>query len=111
MGGQTAKGAGSNSGGGRKREKPPLPGGKGGPAPGFPKNPVWPGAGLGTMGGVKVPTGGGRTWKDAQLEEPVYRIAHTRFRYLDWNWNGEEAVLQSRCTDDRGTVQPSLAQF
>ena len=59
---------------------------------------------------VEISADGGRTWIDAQLQDPVLRIAHTRF-HLDWNWNGEEAVLQSRCTDERGTVQPSLAEL
>ena len=53
---------------------------------------------------------GGRTWKVAQLQDPIHRKAHTRFR-LDWSWDGNEAVLQSRCTDDRNEVQPTLAQL
>ena len=36
--------------------------------------------------------------------------AHTRFNF-DWNWDGEEAVLMSRCTDDQGDVQPSRAEL
>ena len=28
---------------------------------------------------------------------------------LDWRWDGREAVLQSRCTDETGYVQPTLA--
>ena len=59
---------------------------------------------------VEVSTDGGRGWRQAQLEEPVLRIAHTRF-HLDWKWDGKEAVLQSRCTDEQGNVQPSLAEF
>ena len=55
-------------------------------------------------------TDGGKTWKDAELQEPVVRLAHTRFRFR-WNWDGEEAVLQSRCTDERGDVQPTLAEL
>ena len=66
---------------------------------------AWSGGGAITR--VEVSTDGGRTWKDAQLQEPVHRIAHTRFRFA-WNWDGQEAVLQSRCRDDRGGVQPSL---
>ena len=67
-------------------------------------------SGGGAIRRVEVSTDSGRTWKDAQLQGPVHRIAHTRFR-LDWNWDGEEAVLQSRCTDDRGHVQPTLAEL
>ena len=67
-------------------------------------------SGGGAVRKVEVSTDGGRTWKDAKLQDPVLRIAHTRF-YMDWNWNGDEAILQSRCTDERGAVQPSLAQY
>ena len=38
----------------------------------------------------------------------MLRFAHARFR-LDWRWDGREAVLQSRCTDETGYVQPTLA--
>jgi sulfane dehydrogenase subunit SoxC len=66
-------------------------------------------SGGGKVRRVEVSTDGGRTWKDAELQEPVFSRAHTRFR-LPWNWNGEEAVLQSRCTDENGDVQPTLAE-
>src|SRR5262245_6607763 len=36
-------------------------------------------------------------------------MAHTRFGYT-WNWDGQEAEIQSRCTDELGQVQPSRAQ-
>ena len=65
-------------------------------------------AGVGLVRRVEVSTDGGRTWKDAALQEPVHRKAHTRFR-LPWNWDGEETVLQSRCTDDKGKVEPTVA--
>jgi len=67
-------------------------------------------SGGGAIRRLEVSTDGGRTWKDAQLQEPVFRKALTRFR-LDWNWNGQEAVLQSRATDELGNVQPTLAEF
>ena len=52
----------------------------------------------------------GKTWRDARLQEPVLPLAHMRFR-LDWRWDGHEAVLQSRCTDETGYVQPTLAEL
>jgi len=67
-------------------------------------------SGGGAIRRVEVSTDGGRTWKDARLQEPVYRMAHTRFHF-PWNWDGEEALLQSRCTDELGQVQPSLAEL
>jgi len=68
---------------------------------------AWSGAGA--IRRVEVSIDGGRTWKDAQLHDPIAKKAHTRFT-APWNWNGEEAVLQSRCTDDQGTVQPTVAE-
>jgi len=66
--------------------------------------------GSGSVRRVEVSTDGGRTWNDAQLQGPVLPFAHTRFRF-PWTWNGEEANLQSRCTDEHGTVQPSAAEL
>lgn len=67
-------------------------------------------SGGGAIRRVEVSTDGGRSWKDAQVQEPLHRIAHTRFRF-PWNWDGEETVIQSRSTDDRGEVQPTLADI
>ncbi len=64
-------------------------------------------SGKGTIRRVEVSTDGGKTWKEAEIQLPVHRIAHTRFR-LPWTWNGEETVLQSRASDDQGEVQPTL---
>jgi sulfane dehydrogenase subunit SoxC len=68
---------------------------------------AWTGGGY--VKRVEVSTNGGKTWKDAELQQPVLRYAHTRFRF-PWNWNGEEAELQSRCTDEKGEVQPTILQ-
>lgn len=69
---------------------------------------AWSGAGLVTK--VEVSTDGGRSWKEAKLQTPVLPKAHTRFN-LDWVWDGEEAVIQSRCTDETGEVQPTLVEL
>ena len=53
-------------------------------------------------------TDGGRTWSEAALQEPVLSRAHTRFRWT-WTWDGSDAILQSRCTDETGYVQPARA--
>ncbi|MBI3940394.1 MAG: sulfite dehydrogenase [Acidobacteria bacterium] len=67
-------------------------------------------SGGGAIRRVEVSADGGRSWKDAQVQEPIHRMAHTRFRF-PWTWNGEEVVLQSRCTDEWGAVQPTLAEL
>jgi sulfane dehydrogenase subunit SoxC len=69
---------------------------------------AWSGGGV--IRRVEVSTDGGRTWKDAHLQEPVARKAHARFG-MDWNWDGQEAMLQSRCTDERGEIQPTIAEI
>ena len=68
---------------------------------------AWTGGGA--VRRVDVSIDGGRTYKEAELQQPVLRYAHTRFRFA-WKWNGEEAVLQSRCTDEQGEVQPTIAE-
>ena len=65
---------------------------------------VWSGGGA--IRRVEVSTDDGKTWTDAQIQDPVARKAHARFVF-PWEWNGEEAVLQSRSTDERNEVQPT----
>ena len=67
-------------------------------------------SGGGSVRKVEVSTDRGRTWKEAQLQKPILRKAHTRFRF-DWNWTGEETVLLSRCTDEWGTTQPTKSEL
>src|ERR1700676_4185719 len=67
-------------------------------------------AGGGKVRRVEVSTDGGKTWKDAQLQDPVASKAHTRF-VAPWEWNGEETTILSRCTDERNMVQPTKEQF
>ncbi len=69
---------------------------------------AWSGAGV--INKVEVSTDGGRSWKEAKRHAPVLPRAHTRFTF-DWAWDGQEAVIQSRCTDDSGEVQPTLAEL
>jgi sulfane dehydrogenase subunit SoxC len=63
-------------------------------------------SGRGRIDRVEISTDGGATWADAALQEPRLPIAFTRFRF-PWRWNGAEAVLASRCTDETGYVQPT----
>jgi len=67
-------------------------------------------SGGGAVRKVEVSTDGGQTWKEAQIRGAVHPKAHTRFG-MDWKWEGQECVLQSRCTDELGQVQPTRAQL
>jgi sulfane dehydrogenase subunit SoxC len=68
---------------------------------------AWSGAGA--IRKVEVSVDSGKTWKVAQLQEPVLPRAFTRFR-LPWKWEGSEVIVQSRSTDETGAVQASPEQ-
>ncbi len=67
-------------------------------------------SGRGTITKVEVSVDGGNSWKEASLQAPVLALSHVRFRF-PWHWDGGEAILQSRCTDDTGYVQPTIRQL
>ena len=67
---------------------------------------AWSGRGRVTR--VDVSADGGISWAPAELQEPVLPKCHTRFHFL-WSWDGREALLMSRATDETGYVQPTLA--
>ena len=62
------------------------------------------------MQSVDVSTDGGKTWYPAQLRSVPEPICTVRFSF-PWIWDGKPAVLQSRCTDETGYVQPTLKQL
>lgn len=80
------------------------------PRPGFYEITGLAWSGRGRIAEVEVSADGGKTWAKAALQEPVLDKCHTRFR-LPWVWDGAEAVLQSRCTDETGYLQPTLAEL
>jgi sulfane dehydrogenase subunit SoxC len=63
-------------------------------------------SGRGRIERVEVSVDRGLTWSDANLQEPRFSMAFTRFT-LPWNWDGTETVLQARCTDESGYTQPA----
>jgi sulfane dehydrogenase subunit SoxC len=63
-------------------------------------------SGRGKVKRVDVSVDGGRNWRPARLETPVLTKALTRFN-IDWTWDGNPALLQSRAIDDTGYVQPT----
>ncbi len=67
-------------------------------------------SGRGRVKRVEVSADGGKNWYEAKLHGPVLPICATRFS-LPWEWDGKEAILQSRCIDETGYVQPSLKEL
>ncbi|RZA00365.1 MAG: sulfite dehydrogenase [Sphingobacteriaceae bacterium] len=59
---------------------------------------------------VEVTTNAGKSWQNAQLQEPVLSKAHVYFRYL-WYWDGSETEIASRVTDETGYTQPTMKQL
>jgi sulfane dehydrogenase subunit SoxC len=80
------------------------------PGPGFYEITGLAWSGRGRVKRVEVSTDGGETWQVAELQTPVLPICHTRFRF-PWRWDGSPAVLQSRCQDETGYVQPTIKQL
>jgi sulfane dehydrogenase subunit SoxC len=79
------------------------------PGPGFYEISGLAWSGGGAIRRIEVSTDGGRSWKDAEIQSPVYPKAHTRFGFA-WEWDGQETVLQSRSIDDQDEVQPTVAE-
>jgi len=67
-------------------------------------------SGGGAVRKVEISTDGGKSWKEAEIQSAVHRMAHTRFG-MDWVWDGKDCVLMSRCTDELGQYQPTVAEF
>lgn len=63
-------------------------------------------SGRGRIERVDVSVDSGRTWRQAELQSPIFTKAFTRFR-LPWRWDGQETILVSRSRDDTGYVQPT----
>src|SRR5258707_12813207 len=69
---------------------------------------AWSGGGTTKRGAV--PTDGGKKGRPAELKMPPQGMAHVRFAH-QWNWDGNETELLSRCTDEIGQQQPPLEQI
>jgi sulfane dehydrogenase subunit SoxC len=63
-------------------------------------------SGRGVVKRVDVSLDGGRNWQTSRIDGPVFDKAAVRF-YVDFDWNGEELMIQSRAIDSTGYVQPS----
>ena len=65
-------------------------------------------SGNGRIARVDVSLDGGMNWQTARLHEPILPKCLTRFTF-DWEWDGKAVLLQSRCIDETGYVQPDIA--
>lgn len=63
-------------------------------------------SGRGTITRVDVTLDGGRNWQAARIDGPVLDKSLTRF-YVDFDWGGQELLIQSRATDSTGYLQPT----
>jgi sulfane dehydrogenase subunit SoxC len=63
-------------------------------------------SGRGRITRVDVTLDGGRNWTEARIDGPVLEKSLVRF-YLDFDWQGQELLLQSRAYDSTGYLQPT----
>ena len=69
---------------------------------------AWSGRGKVTR--VDVTLDGGRNWREARIDGLVLDKSMTRF-YVDFDWQGEELMIQSRAHDTTGYVQPTKEEL
>jgi sulfane dehydrogenase subunit SoxC len=67
-------------------------------------------SGRGTVKRVDVSIDGGQNWQTARTDGPVLDKSLTRF-YVDFDWNGQEMMIQSRAMDSSGYVQPTKEEL
>ena len=67
-------------------------------------------SGRGKIARVDVSLDGGRNWRTAKIDGPVWDKALTRF-YYEFDWDGGELLLQSRAMDETGYVQPGKSEL
>ena len=63
-------------------------------------------SGRGKVSRVDVTLDGGRNWQEARIDGLVLDKSITRF-YVDFDWQGQELLVQSRAYDETGYVQPT----
>ncbi|MGU3340977.1 sulfite dehydrogenase [Methylobacterium mesophilicum] len=67
-------------------------------------------SGRGRVQSVDVSLDAGKTWYPAHLGSMPEPMCTVRFTF-PWTWDGTPTVLQSRCVDETGYVQPTRQQL
>jgi sulfane dehydrogenase subunit SoxC len=80
------------------------------PGPGFYTITGFAWSGRGRVQSVDVSLDAGKTWYPAYLGSTPEPMCTVRFTF-PWTWDGTPAVLQSRCVDETGYVQPTRQQL
>ena len=93
----------------RNRSSRSLPADSSCPAADSTRSAAWPGPVAAPFARWRCPPTAASTGRTPRFKGTAHRMAHTRFGY-QWNWDGKETELLSRCTDELGQVQPSRAQ-
>lgn len=63
-------------------------------------------SGKGRVTSVDLSVDGGATWQPANIDDRPEPMCTVRFSKM-WRWDGRPSVIQSRCRDDSGDIQPS----
>jgi len=66
--------------------------------------------GRGRVHAVDISLDKGATWLPARIDNVPEPMCTVRFSF-PWHWDGKPVVLQSRCTDETGYVQPTRAEL
>lgn len=67
-------------------------------------------SGRGTISRVDVTLDGGKNWQHARIDGPVLDKSLTRF-YVDFDWAGQDLLIQSRAMDSTGYLQPTKEEL
>ena len=66
--------------------------------------------GNGRVQAVEISLDGGRSWVPARIDDVPEPMCTVRFSF-PWIWDGRPAILQSRCIDETGFVQPARSDL
>lgn len=66
--------------------------------------------GRGRVQAVDISSNGGQTWTPARIDDAPEPMSTIRFSF-PWVWDGKPAILQSRCIDESGYIQPTRSDL